>query len=197
MRAKLLVFVSLVLSLAGVVRAGDSYAVDSSHSQLGFAVKHLGLSTTRGQFKDYTMDLKFNEKDPTKSTIKVVIQAASIDTADAKRDGHLKNADFFDVEKYPTLTFQSTKIEKTGEKAYNLLGKFTIKDVTKDVVIPFTLEGPVKDPWGLTRLAVEGSLVINRQDYHVSYDPTGLGVGNEVKINLTAEFTKVVPAKKK
>jgi polyisoprenoid-binding protein YceI len=183
----------LAVSLAGSVFAADKYTLDKDHSSVGFAVKHLVISTTKGQFKDYALDLVYDAKDVTKSSVKVVIQVASIDTANANRDNHLRSGDFFEAEKFPTITFSSRKVEKKAD-GYVLTGPLTIKGVTKEVSIPFVLNGPLTDPWGNVRLGAEGTLTINRQDYGVSWNKTldggGVVVGDEVKIELVVEAVK-------
>jgi polyisoprenoid-binding protein YceI len=183
--ASLLAFFS-----AAAVSAADTYAIDNAHTSIGFAVKHLLVSTTKGQFKDYSGTIALDPKDVTKSSVKVDIKAASIDTANEKRDAHLKGADFFDVEKFPAISFVSKKIAKKGD-AYELTGALTIKGVTKDVSFPFILNGPVQDPWGGMRLGGEGSLVIKRKDFGVAWDNAAdAGIGDDVKIDLSVEAVK-------
>lgn len=180
----------LVLWSAGAVRAADSYSIDTAHSSIGFSVKHLMVTNTKGQFKDYTGTLIYDAKDLGQSKVKVSINVDSINTDNNDRDNHLRGADFFDTQKFPTATFESSKIVKKGN-GFEALGKLTIRNVTKEVRIPFSLNGPVKDPWGNTRIGIEGGLTINRQDYGVSWskalDNGGLVVGNDVKIELVIE----------
>ena len=170
--------------------AADTYTIDNAHSSVGFAVKHLMVTTTKGQFKDYTGTIQYDAKDISKSSVKVTIKTASINTDNNDRDNHLRSPDFFDATKNPDITFESTKIVKQG-LGYEAAGKLTIKGVTKDVKIPFTINGPVKDPWGNTRIGVEGGLTINRQDFGVSWSKTldngNLVVANDVKIDLVIE----------
>ncbi len=181
---------SAAVALAGALWAADSYSIDNAHSGIWFSVKHMMVTNTKGQFKDYAVGLIYDAKDLSKSSVKVAIKAESIDTTNAKRDDHLRGSDFFEVSKFPEITFESTKIVKQG-LSYEAAGKLTIKGVTKDVKIPFTLSGPVKDPSGQTHIGVEGNLTINRQDYGVNYSTTldngGLAVGNDVKIELIIE----------
>ena len=181
------------LLLAVSVQAADSYSIDASHTNIGFSVKHMVVSNTKGQFKTYDGKILFDAKDASKSSVKVTIKAASIDTSNEKRDAHLRTGDFFETDKFPEITFVSKKVAKKGD-AYEVTGALTIKGVTKDVTFPFTLTGPVNDPWGNTRLGVEGSLTINRQDFGVSWNNTldngGLVVGNDVKIDLSVEGVK-------
>lgn len=189
---------SAALVAASALYAADTYTIDNAHSSVGFAVKHLMVTNTKGQFKDYTGTIQYDAKDIAKSSVEVTIQAASIDTANTDRDNHLRGGDFFDAAKFPEITFKSTKILKQG-LGYEALGKLTIKGVTKDVKIPFTLSGPVKDPWGNTKLGIEGGLVINRQDYGVTWSKTldngNLVVANDVKIELVIEAALAAPKK--
>jgi polyisoprenoid-binding protein YceI len=132
----------------------------------------------------------YDAKDLGNSSVKVTIKTDSINTNQIDRDNHLRSPDFLDVQKFPAITFESTKIVKKGG-TYEALGKLTIKGVTKEVRIPFALNGPVKDPWGNTRIGIEGALTINRLDYGVSWNKTldngGLVVANDVKIDLVIE----------
>ncbi|HMU74388.1 MAG TPA: YceI family protein [Elusimicrobiota bacterium] len=181
---------AVALATLGSLRAADTYTIDNAHSSVGFAVKHLMVTTTKGQFKDYTGTIQYDAKDISKSSVKVTIKTASINTDNNDRDNHLRSPDFFDATKNPDITFESTKIVKQG-LGYEAAGKLTIKGVTKDVKIPFTINGPVKDPWGNTRIGVEGGLTINRQDFGVSWSKTldngNLVVANDVKIDLVIE----------
>lgn len=183
----------LSLLITSVVFAGEKYVLDATHSEAGFAVKHLVISKTKGEFKDISGTFDVDESDITKSSADITIQVASVDTDDEKRDGHLKSADFFDAEKFPTITFKSTKIAKT-EQGYSMTGNLTIKDVTKEITFPFSLNGFVIDPWGNRRFGAEGTLTINRQDFNVKWnkalDGGGLVVGNEVEISLAIEGIK-------
>lgn len=191
----------LALALAnGSLWAADKYEIDPVHSVVGFTVKHLMVSNVKGQFTDYAGVIMYDEKDVTKSSIDVTIQAASINTANAKRDEHLKSAEFFDVAKFPTLTFKSNKIEKRAAGTV-AVGTLTIKGVSKEIELPFTVNGVIKDPWGNTKLGAEASTAINRQDFGITWnkslDGGGVVVSDEVKIQLDIEAGKSVPAKKK
>jgi polyisoprenoid-binding protein YceI len=189
-------FKSLLLAAAlasSSVLAADTYNIDASHSSVGFAVKHLVISTVKGNFTDYSGTIMFDEKNPANSSVNVTIKAASINTDNDKRDQHLRSGDFFDAEKYPDIKFVSKKVVKTAN-AYEMTGHLTLKGVTKEVVIPFTLAGPITDPWGGTRMAAEGALTINRQDYGVSWTGGAKAgeavVSDEVKIELNIEAMK-------
>jgi polyisoprenoid-binding protein YceI len=174
--------------------AGDAYTIDPSHSHVGFAVKHFGVSHVRGRFDDVSGSIVYNDKDVSKSSVEITIATASIDTDHEKRDADLKGEQFLDVENHPHITFKSTRVEKTGDGEFNVVGNLTIRGVTKEASFPFSLVGPLKDPMGMTRLGAEASLKIDRQDYGVKFnkvmDNGGLLVGNTVKIDLSVEATK-------
>ncbi len=174
---------------------GGAYNIDPAHSLIGFAVRHLEINLVEGRFKDFKGTINFDEKDVTKSSVEFTAQVASVDTEVEERDKHLRTADFFDVEKYPEMTFKSTRVERKG-KAYVLHGDLTLRGVTKPVALPFTITGAVKDPWGNTRFGVEARTKINRRDFGVNYGNAfagGLDVGNEVEISLRLEAVQPAP----
>jgi polyisoprenoid-binding protein YceI len=186
----LVIFASLLI--ASAVFGAEKYQIDLAHSSVGFTVKHLMISNVKGGFKDFSGTIIFDDKDISKSSVTVTIKVASINTHDDNRDGHLRSPDFFDAEKYSDITFTSKRIEKQGD-GWVLMGDLTIKNVTKEVTFPFTLVGPINDPWGNKRIAAQGSLNIDRQDYGVSWNKTldngGLLVGNDVRIDFEIEAT--------
>lgn len=187
-----IVVLLLTAFLTSLSVAGEKYTLDKAHSSAGFSVSHLVISTTKGTFNDIEGMFLVNEEDITKSTVEFTIQTASLDTRDEKRDGHLKSPDFFDVAKYPTITFKSTSIAKTDD-GYNITGNLTIKDVTKEVTFPFVFNG-FAEFMGTKRFGAEASLTINRQDFNVKWNKTldngGLLVGNDVTITLLLEAVK-------
>ena len=178
------------------IPAGD-YSIDPAHSIIGFAVRHLEINWVEGRFKDFSGEIHFDDKDITNSTVQFSAKVESIDTGVEPRNKHLKTPDFFDVEKYPNLTFKSSSIQRKGANSYVLLGDLTMKVVTKQVALPFTITGAVPDPWGNTRFGVEAHTKINRRDFGVNFGsslPTGgFDVGNEVTINLQLEAVKPGP----
>jgi polyisoprenoid-binding protein YceI len=186
---KLLLVLSAMLAMSSLALAADVYKIDGAHSSANFAVKHMGISTVRGRFTDVSGTIRYDEAAPEKSSVTAVIRSNSVTTDNATRDKHLNTPDFFDTAQYPELRFQSTSVRKVGGDQYVAVGDLTIRDVTKQVELPFTL-AQGKGPKGEPRLGAEGSLTINRYDYHVSYDPTGLGVGKDVKIDVSVEGTK-------
>jgi polyisoprenoid-binding protein YceI len=178
------------LIAAGFAFSADTYQVDPAHSTVGFSVKHLLISTVPGKFKEFSGTIVYDPQDITKSSVTGSIKTASIDTGVADRDGDLKGASFFDVEKFPEISFKSTKVEKSGDGAM-VTGNLTIKGVTKEVKFPATVNGPIKDPWGNSRLGFSFGFEINRLDYGISYNKTmdtgGLVVSKEVKIQIDGE----------
>lgn len=182
----------LTAFLASLAVAGEKYTLDPIHSSAGFSVSHLVISTTSGKFRDIEGSFDVNEEDITKSSLEFTLQTASIDTDNEKRDGHLKSPGFFDVEKYPTISFKSKSIAKTDD-GYTITGDLTIKDVTKEISFPFKFNGFVEF-MGDKRFGAEASLTINRQDYHVEWNKTldggGFVVGNDVAITLHLEAIK-------
>jgi polyisoprenoid-binding protein YceI len=174
-----------------VTLSGD-YDVDAAHSRFGFAAKHAMVTTVRGAFKEFTAEIHVDEADPTKSTAKVEIQTASIDTGNQMRDDHVRNSDFLEVENYPTITFASTKVEKIDDENFKVTGDLTVKDVTKPVSINLELTGAADDPWGNFRLGFEGKAEINRSDYGVTFNmPLGGGVVISEKVKLEFDIAAV------
>lgn len=171
-----------------------TWNIDTSHSEVTFAVRHMMISTVRGKFNTFGGTIDFNESDPTLSTIAVSIDVASVDTRDEKRDGHLKSGDFFDAEKYPTLTFTSTKVEKLSDKRARVTGDLTIKDVTRSVVLDVDYAGQARSPWGTTSAGFSASTKINRKDFgltwNVALETGGVLVGDDVSIAIEAELVK-------
>ncbi|MBF0594791.1 MAG: YceI family protein [Candidatus Omnitrophica bacterium] len=187
--------VLLSVSVVGNVWAASVYAVDSAHSTIGFAVKHMMVAKVNGVFADFKSDIKFDAADLAGSKFDFVINAASINTRNDARDSHLKSADFFDAEKYPTITFVTKKVEKTGEGAYAVTGDLTMKAVTKEIVIPVTVDGPVFNPMAKADgIGIEAVFKLNRQDYGVNWnkslDNGGVVVANDVAVNVNLEAHK-------
>ena len=186
----LTLFTLAVLTAPLASAAKKDYAIDKSHTNIGFSVSHMTVSKVKGSFEEYTGTISYDQKDITKSKVKVDIVTASINTADKKRDDHLRNEDFFHAEKFPKVTFESKKVLKTKD-GFKVTGPLTMRGKTKEVDIPFKVLGPVTDPWGNERLGIEGGLTINRRDWGISWSKTldkgGLVVGNDVDIVLTVE----------
>jgi polyisoprenoid-binding protein YceI len=174
------------------IPTGD-YRVDAGHSVIGFSVKHFELSFVRGRFKEFTSTIHYDAADVTKSTVEFTAKVESIDTGVAGRDNHLRTADFFDVAKFPEMTFKSTKVEKKGN-GYVMHGDFTLKGVTKQISFPFTVTGAIKDNRGNMRFGVAAETKINRRDYGITWGAKmangGLSVADEVIIDLQLEAVK-------
>ncbi len=188
-----------VLSLP-VGAATSDWKIDPQHSSAQFAVKHLMISTVRGEFHGVTGTVNWDDKDITKSTVDVTIDAATVETREPQRNAHLKSPDFFDVAKYPAITFKSKKVEQAAPGKIKVTGDLTIHGVTKEVVLD--VDGPtapIKDPWGNSRAAINATTKVNRQDFGVKWnanlDGGGVVVGDDVSITIDAEMIKQAPAK--
>jgi polyisoprenoid-binding protein YceI len=177
------------------VTAVTTWNIDPVHSNAQFKVKHMMISNVKGEFTAVTGKLELNNADITKSKIEASIDASSINTREPQRDAHLKSADFLDVEKFPVLTFKSTRVSKVKVDELSVEGNLTIHGVTRNVV--FEVEGPsapVKDPWGSTRIGISATTRIDRKDFGLTWNATleagGIMVGHEVTITLDVEFVK-------
>lgn len=195
---------AVTLLAATAAQGGQEYGVDPFHSEIGFRVRHFGVSHVRGVFKQYTIKLMVDEEDPTRSTVELSIDADSIFTDHEQRDNHLRSADFLDVENHPKIVFKSKRIEPRGGEEYLAVGDLTIRGVTREIDLPFTLIGPILDPLEMKRLGVEGGLTIDRKNYGVSWnramDNGGLFVGDDVEISISIEAarrTDEVPSEKR
>jgi len=165
-----------------------TYVLDSAHTRIGFVARHAMVTKVRGQFNEFEGSGVVDATDFTKSTVTVTIQAASIDTRNEQRDGHLRSNDFLAMEEYPQITFVSTGIQQTGPTSVELTGDLTIKGVTNTVTIPFEFEGAATDPFGNLRVGFEGSVVINRKDFGVSWNVALETGGVLVSDKVTLEF---------
>jgi polyisoprenoid-binding protein YceI len=187
---------SVIATLIGLActvygQAADTYKIDPVHSTIGFSVKHLVISNVKGKFNEFSGVVAIDN-----GAIKSAngtIQTKSIDTGVPQRDADLRSANFFDVQKDPTITFQSKRVEKKGDQ-FLLIGDYTMHGVTKELTLPVTLSGPIKDPWGNSRIGLEARTKVNRKDYGMTYNKVleagGLMVGDEVQIDINAEAVK-------
>ena len=178
--------------------ATGTWQIDPNHSAAQFAVRHLGLSTVRGAFTKVSGTVNLDDQDIIKSSVEVTIDAASVDTRVEARDKDLRSDHFFDVAKYPTITFKSKKVEQVSAGKLKVTGDLTIHGTTKEVILD--VEGPtapVKDPWGNQRAAASATTKINRQDYGVKWNATmdngGVVVGDDVAITLDVEMVQAKP----
>jgi polyisoprenoid-binding protein YceI len=172
-----------------------TWNIDPVHSAAEFKVKHLMISNVKGQFTGLTGSLSLDEDNITKSSVQATIEAASINTREPQRDAHLKSADFFDVEKFPTLTFKSTRVSRIGDGELQVTGDLMIHGVSREVI--FKVEGPsspTKDPWGNVRIGLSATTKINRKDFGLTWNTAletgGFVVGEEVAITLELELVK-------
>lgn len=184
----------LLSALAAVSVQAQTWNLDPAHTSVDFAIKHLAVSTVKGQFDKIEGKVTGDPKTPASLVADVTIQSTSVNTNSEKRDEHLRSADFFDVAKFPTIVFKGEKTEVRGGKLF-LLGALTLHGVTKKIEIPFEANGPVVDPWKNNRIGLEGSFSLKRADYGITSFP-GV-VGDEVKIDISAEFIQAAaPAAK-
>ena len=177
-----------------------TWAIDPAHSRIGFAVRHVLINDVHGNFNEFEGTINANGQDITKSSVEFKAKIASIDTNVPQRDAHLKSPDFFDAEKYPEMTFKSTRVERSTD-GFRAIGTFTMHGTSKTIAIPFRLSGPVVDGFGYTRIGVDADLQLNRQDYGVKWnqvlDNGGLAVDNIVRVNLDLEAVKAGSGPKK
>jgi polyisoprenoid-binding protein YceI len=192
----LLASISTIVALSLPAMAfATIWNIDPDHSNVGFKVRHLMISNVKGNFEKHTGVVDINDKDITKSKVEVSIDTASINTNVQKRDEHLRSAEFFDVTKYPTMTFVSKKVAKAGKGKLKVTGDLTLHGITKQVVLD--VEGPTaesKDPWGVIRRGAVASTKVNRKDFGLVWNKTletgGVALGDEVTINLEIEMIK-------
>ena len=185
---------ALFLGWATVVPAAV-WEIDPAHTSVQFSIRHMTVSNVRGEFSRVSGTVDGDETDPTHATIQASIDTASIDTRQPKRDEHLKSADFFDVEHYPTMTFRSKRIEAAGTGHYRVTGDLTLHGVTREVVLDVSgLTAPVKDPRGGLRSGAEATARINRKDFGLIWSKTldggGVMLGDEVAITIDVEAVK-------
>ncbi len=182
----------LVLALAAnAAWAADTYNIDNAHSSVGFAVTHMVISTVKGKFNEFSGSLSLDGS--AIQGAKGTIQVKSIDTGIEKRDNHLRSPDFFDAATYPTITFQSKRVEKKGDETV-VYGDFTMHGVTKELALPIKMKGPIKDPWGNARIGIEAKAKVNRKDFGLKWNQVlesgGVMVGEEVEIEINGEAVK-------
>lgn len=175
-----------------------TWQIDSAHSEINFTVRHMMISKVRGHFESFAGVVNFDEENPTNTTVDVTVDLNSINTKDAQRDGHLRSADFFDVENYPTMTFVSKRVEKTGENEGRLIGDLTIRGMTKEVVFDVAYAGQALSPWGTTSAGFAASGKINRKDWGLTWNQAletgGVLVGEDVQIAIELELVKEAEA---
>lgn len=172
-----------------------TYTIDPTHSRVGFSARHAMVAKVRGSFKEFEGSGYFDATDPTNSNLDITIAAVSIDTRNEDRDAHLRSNDFFAMDDHPTITFQSTDIVPTGVDQFAVTGDLTIKGVTKPVTVDVEFTGSSQDPWGNTRVGLDGSVVINRKDWGVSFNAPletgGVLIGEKVALEIELSLVKV------
>lgn len=171
-----------------------TWAIDPAHTDVGFAVKHLMISTVRGRFGSVRGTIQLDETDLAGSSVDVEIDAASIDTRQEQRDAHLRSADFFDVEKFPLITFRSRAVESLGDGRFKVTGDLTIHGVTREVVLDAVDEGRGVDPWGNQKAAFSAETKIDRRDFGLGWNQAletgGVLVANEIRITLDVQAVR-------
>jgi len=178
----------------GLPHLTGDYTIDASHSEVGFSVRHAMVTKVRGQFAEYEGALHLDGSDPAKSTVEVNIKVASIDTNQEQRDEHLRTGDFFDAENHPEISFRSTSAEFLGDDSYRLSGDLTIKGTSKPISIDFAFMGAAKDIYGNERVGFEGSTVIDRTDWGLTYNAAletgGVLIGEKVTLSFDVSAIK-------
>jgi polyisoprenoid-binding protein YceI len=165
-----------------------TYTIDPTHSRIGFVARHAMVTKVRGSFNDFEGSGYFDAEDATNSRLALTIQAASIDTRNPDRDGHLRSNDFFDMENHPEITFSSTAVEQVDTENYRVTGDLTIKGVTKPVIVDFEYTGTAIDPYGNTRIGFEGKTTVHRKDWGVNWNAALEAGGVLVSEKVTLEF---------
>ncbi len=185
---------STTVEVKGIRSLSGTYNLDPSHSRVGFVARHAMIAKVRGSFDQVTGSATIDGTDPAASSLEVTIQAGSIDTRDANRDAHLRSADFFDAETYPTITFVGTGFDITDDATVEVTGDLTIRGVTQSVTVPFEFGGVAVDPFGNERVGFEGSVVVNRKDWGLTWNAAleagGVLVSEKVTLELEVSAVK-------
>lgn|SRR5487761_543675 len=175
-----------------------SWKVDNAHTSLEFSARHMMVSTVKGHFNQFSGEVELDPSDLTRSWARAEIQAASVDTREARRDDHLRSADFFDIEKYPLIVFKSGKIESRGGNRYRVQGELTIKDATRPIELDVEFLGMETSPYGFRVAGFEATASLSRKDFglnwNVALETGGWLVGDEIKLRIDAEADEMVEA---
>ncbi|MCL4368563.1 MAG: YceI family protein [Actinobacteria bacterium] len=175
-----------------------AWKIDPAHSQIQFSVRHMMISNVRGRFENFTGNVEFDEEDPLRSSVEVQIEAASINTREPQRDGHLKSPDFLDAEKHPYLYFKSKRMEKINDSHGRIIGDLTIRDIPREVVLDVEYAGQAKSPWGTTSAGFSATTRINREDWGLKWNQLletgGVLVGDRVNISIELEIIRQAEA---
>lgn len=171
------------------------YNIDTTHSEIGFSVRHMMFAKVRGQFKSWTASIQYDAAAPAKTTLTVDVDVASIDTREEKRDAHLRSDDFFSAEKFPKMSFRSKYVEPTGQGSYKLVGDLTIRGTTREIALDVEQTGGGKDPWGNQRLGFSAKGAINRGDFGLKWNQAletgGVLVSDKVELEIEAQVVQV------
>ncbi len=193
MKKMYVIVAALILGLAGTAGAATTYTIDAAHSDVAFKVRHL-IAKVPGRFAEFDGTITADWDDLDASSVKFVIKAASIDTRNEDRDKHLRSADFFDVEKYPEITFVSERITKAGDNSYSVSGKLTMHGVTREVTLPVTYLGEMADPWGNVKAGFQIVTSLDRTDYGIVWNKAletgGLLLGEEIDVEINLEVAR-------
>ncbi len=171
----------------------DTWVIDKNHSETGFQIRHM-MSKVRGHFNDYAGTVVVDPAKPEAATVEFTIKAATIDTANENRDKDLRSANFFDVEKFPEISFKSTKVKAAGKDRYDVIGTLTMHGVSKEVTLPVQYLGVGKDPWGNEKAGFSADVTLNRKDFGITWNKTldsgGVLLGDDVWVSINLEAAK-------
>ena len=171
------------------------YSIDTTHSEIGFSVRHMMFAKVRGQFKNWTAKIAYDAAAPAGTSLEVDVDVASIDTREEKRDAHLRSDDFFSAEKFPKMNFRSKRVEPAGAGRYKLVGELTIRDTTREITLDVEQTGGGKDPWGNQRLGFTAKATINRSEWGLKWNQAleagGVLVSDKVEIEVEAQVVQV------
>jgi len=174
--------------------ATSTWTIDPAHSSAEFAVKHLMVSTFKGHFRSLEGTVHLNEANPANSSVAASVDVASVDTQTPDRDAHLRSDDFFNAERYPKMTFRSTRVEQVDGTNWKVTGELTVRDVTKEVVLDTEYEGRIVDPWGNERIGFTARTELSRKEFGVRWNAAietgGVVVGDKVRISLNIEIVR-------
>jgi polyisoprenoid-binding protein YceI len=187
-----------VAPTAAIEDLSGDYEFDTAHTRIGFVARHAMVTSVRGAFTDFEGTAHVDAADPARSVAKVVLKVAGIDTGNEQRDGHLRSADFFDVEDHPEITFVSTGIERIDDEDFRVTGDLTVKGITKPVTVGLTFNGSAKDPFGNLRAGFEGSATVNRKEWGLTWNAAletgGFLVSDKIKLEFDVSAVKLTPS---
>jgi polyisoprenoid-binding protein YceI len=185
------------MTTTGLENLTGDYTLDPAHTRLGFVARHAMITKVRGQFDEFESRAHIDFTDPAQCSAEITIEAASIDTRNEQRDGHLRTNDFFDIPNHPKITYRSTGVEKVDDETYRVTGDLTIRGVTNPVTIDLEFTGAAKDPFGNQRVGFEGSTVVNRKDWGIEWNAPletgGVLVSEKITIEVEVSAVQVMP----